>query len=150
MGAPMGMAQLAGTVTDRGEAHAPLRLVRKPSRIEEALRLAIVEASNETRATVDLEDETSSAIAHIRDASAFRRSAEKRISDLEAELDAMRVSAVRDIHSAEDRAEQAESRLAVEIERATSAERRLKLAEDRLEQVMAVIETELNPRAKRD
>ena len=93
---------------------------------------------------------TSSAIAHIRDASAFRRSAEKRIDDLEAELDAVRASAVRDIHSAEDRAEQAESRLAVEIERATSAERRLKLAEDRLEQVMAVIETELNPRAKRD
>jgi predicted S18 family serine protease len=148
MGAPMGMAQLAETVTDRGEAHAALRLVRKPSRIEEALRLAIVQASGETRTTADLEDETSSAIAHIRDASAFRRSAEKRINDLEAELDDVRASAVRDIHSAEDRAEHAEARLALEIERATSAERRLKLAEERLEQVMAVIETELNPRAK--
>ena len=148
MGAPMGMARHA-EATDQGEAYgAPIARLR-PSRAFEALKFAVVQAENETRSGTQLEDETLSAIERIREAADARRSAEERISDLGATLDALSASTRRDLKAATDRAEHAETRLLAETERATSAERRLRVAEDQFAQIMAVIESELKPRAER-
>jgi hypothetical protein len=68
---------------------------------------------------------------------------------LEATLDALREGTRRDLRVAQNRAEQAETRLLAETERATSAECRLRVAEDRLHDVMSVIESELKPHAGR-
>jgi hypothetical protein len=140
------MAQLAEVLS---EGSAAPRFDPKPNRAFEALRLAIVEAENGTRVS-DLEDETSKAIDCIREASAWRRNAEERISDLEAALEALRASTRQDLLSVEERAKQAETKLKIETQRTISAERRVRVAEDQLAQVMAVIENELKPRAARD
>jgi hypothetical protein len=135
--------------TDEPEAYAAPIARLRPSRALEALKLAVVQAENETRSDTHLEDETLRAIEQIREAADARRSAEERISELEATLDALRASTRRDLKVATDRAEHAETRLLAETERATSAERRLRVAEDRLHEVMSVIESELKPRAAR-
>jgi hypothetical protein len=134
--------------TDESEAYAAPIVSLRPSRIEEALRLAVVGAEEDARRLVGRE-ETLSAIEQIRQAADWRRSAEERISELEAAFAALRESARRETTASQGRAEHAEARLLAETERATSAERRLRVAEDRLHDVMSVIESELKPAARR-
>ena len=147
LGAPMRMVQRA-EATDESEAYAAPVVSLRPSRIGEALRLAVIGAEEGARRLTGHE-ETLSAIEQIREAADWRRSAEERISELEATLDALRASTRRDLKAATDHAEHAETRLLAENERATSAERRLRVAEDRLHDVMSVIESELQPAARR-
>jgi|tagenome__1003787_1003787.scaffolds.fasta_scaffold19771883_1 hypothetical protein len=145
----MGMARHA-EATDEGEAYpAPIARLR-PSCAFEALKLAVVQAEHETRSATSLGDETLRAIENIREAADALRSAEERISELEATLDALRASTRRDLKAANDRAEHAETRLLAETERASSAERRVRVAEAQFAQIMAVIESELKPCAERD
>jgi hypothetical protein len=139
------MARLATLMTDPGGEHAT-PFVLEPSRIGEALRLALVEADNDVGSAQDRDDEISGAIEQIRQASAFRQYSEARIRDLESALEAARDDARRDLKTANHRAEQAAARAAAEAERAALAERRLRIMEDRLDQVMSVIESELKPR----
>jgi hypothetical protein len=135
-------------VIDESEVYAPPIASFRPSRIGEALRLAVVGAEEEARRLVGRE-ETLSAIEQIRQAAAWRAAAEERISELEAAFAALRESARRETAESQGRAEYAEARLLAETERATSAERRLRAAEDRLHDVMSVIESELKPAAMR-
>jgi predicted nucleic acid-binding Zn-ribbon protein len=143
------MVRLFEAMTEGSEEYVPPRLDLKPGRAFEALRLAIVQAETEVRRGGDRSDDTSKAIEHVREAAAFRDSAERRVRDLEAALEAVREGARRDLKAALDRAEQAEALLAAEAKRTASAERRLQIAEDRLDQVMSVIESELTPRTAR-
>ena len=101
----MGMAQRADTF-DQGETYAAPLVSLRPSRIGEALRLAVVEAESDAQRLIGGE-ETLSAIEHIREAADWRRSAEARISDLEDALDALRASTRRDLTEAQNHAEQA-------------------------------------------
>jgi hypothetical protein len=134
--------------TDESETYdAPVTSL-KPSRIGEALRLAVVEAKDEARRLAGRE-EALSAIEQVRQAAAWRAAAEERISELEAAFAALRESARRQTTESQGRAEHAEARLLAETERASSAERRLRVAEDRLHDVMNVIESELKPHAGR-
>jgi hypothetical protein len=94
-------------------------------------------------------DQIADAIEQIREAAAIRHSSESRIRELEMALAAAREQARRDLELAEERVDEAEARSSAEAERAASAERRLQVAEDRLDQVMAVIESELMPRTAR-
>jgi hypothetical protein len=139
------MARLATLMTDAGGEHAT-PFVLEPSRIGEALRLAIVQADNDVGAVQCRDDEIAGAIEQIRHASAFRQYAEGRIRDLESALEAAREDARRDMRTANHRAEQAAARAEAEAERAASAEHRVQIVEDRLDQVMSVIESELKPR----
>jgi hypothetical protein len=143
------MARLAEVMLDEGREHVG-SLGIGPSRIGEALRLAIAQAENDAGNATERDDEISRAMEHIRKASAFRQSAESRVRDLEAALEAARDDAHRDLNAANHRAGQAEARAAAEAERADSAERRLHIVEDWLDQVMAVIESELMPRTGQD
>ena len=145
----MGMARLAEAMVDTGEERVVPLFDLKPSRIGEALRLALVQAENDTSRSTDRGKEISEAIEQIRDAAALQQSRERRIRELEAALEATQEDARRDLRSAKDRAEQAEARASAQAERAASAERRLQSAEDRLDQVMTVIESELMPRTER-
>jgi hypothetical protein len=118
------MAGFAGARIDEGEEHVAQIFALKPSRISEALRLAVLQAENDPRPVLGAQ-EADRAIEHVREAAAWRRSAEGRISDLEA-------------------------RLQTEAGRADRAERRARVAEERLDQVLAVIASELGPSSVRN
>jgi hypothetical protein len=143
----MGQVRLAEAMTASGRGQGQSsRLDGKPSGAFEALRLVIMQAGNGAETATAREDEIAEAIEQIRGAAALRKSSEQHIGELEAALEAVREGARRDLGLVEHRAEQAEARAMAEAERAASAERRLQLAEGRLDQIIRAIEGELKPR----
>jgi hypothetical protein len=128
----MGMARLAEAMIDRRDERVVPLVHLNSSRIGEALRLARMQAENDVGAATDRDDEISGAVEQIRAAAALRHSSERRIRELEAALETAREEARKDLESAEERADEAEAKALAEAERAASAERRLRLVEDRL------------------
>ena len=109
-----------------------------------ALRRAIGDTKeNEAGSVAAREQRTSDAIDRVRGVAADLRASDERIADLEAGLEAIRDRARRDLRAAQERAEQAETRVAVEAARADAAELRAREAEERLGEIMAVIQQEL-------
>ena len=122
-------------LTRNSDEHEP-RLV--------ALRSAIRGAKeNEAESVAAREQRTSDAIERVRAVAADLRASDERIADLEAGLEAIRDRARRDLRAAQERAEQAEARITVEAARADAAELRAREAEERLGEIMAVIQQEL-------
>jgi vacuolar-type H+-ATPase subunit I/STV1 len=107
----------------------------------DALRLAIGERAE--LSTNALGQEASDAISRVREVADYLRVADERISDLEAGLQAITERARRDLKAAQERAEQAETRVSAETARADAAERRAREAEEQLSKIMTVIEEEL-------
>jgi hypothetical protein len=91
---------------------------------------------------VECELGPSNAIDQLREVASYLRASDGRIADLESGLDAIRERARRNVRAAQERSEQAEARVSAEAARADAAEVRAREAEERLGQIMAVIEQE--------
>jgi hypothetical protein len=106
----------------------------------DALRHAL---GNAERSPAEGEQRASDAIDRVRGVADYLRTSDERIGDLQAGLEAIRERARREIRAAQERSEQAEARVAAEAARADAAEARAREAEERLHEIMAVIEQEL-------
>jgi hypothetical protein len=115
-----------------------------PVRQMAALERALSDAREERdRSNVALDQEAFHAIEHVREIADHLRASEQRISDLEAGLQATRERAEKELRAAVNHAEKVEARVAVEAARADAAERRAEEAEDRLSEIIVVIQEEL-------
>jgi chromosome segregation ATPase len=115
-----------------------------PSNQLEALRRALGSAQEELkRSPAERQQQTSDSIDRIREVADYLRASDERIGDLQAGLEAIRERARREIRAAQERSEQAEARVSAEAARADAAEARAREAEERLGEIMVVIEQEL-------
>jgi MoxR-like ATPase len=135
---------LASGVRIKTQGPPALRHASKPSFLDDAFRLAILQAQNDARDVVG-DEEVLRAVELLREASARQDADGQRVSKLEAALDALRESTRRDFEPARDRADEAEARLAFAREQADLAELRAQQAEDALNKMLAVIQGELGP-----
>jgi hypothetical protein len=109
----------------------------------EALHRAVSAAREEREhPRADREQESFQSIERVREFADRLRVSEQRITDLEAGLQAERDRAQRELRAAAERAEQAQARLAAEASRADAAERTAREAEDRLNEILSVIQEE--------
>ena len=112
----------------------------------EALHRALSDAREEPdRSKAGLDQEAFQAIERVREIADHVRASDHRISDLETGLQATRERAERELRAAAEEVEQAKARSAADMARADAAERRAEEAEDRLNEMMIVIQEELAP-----
>jgi hypothetical protein len=136
------MALVTGARINWSQGPLALRHASKPSYLDDAFRLAIIQAQNDARNVVG-DEEVLRAVELVREVSARRDANEERARELEAALDALRESTRRDLEPARDRADEVEARLAVAREQADLAELRAQNAENALNKILATIQGEL-------
>ena len=140
----MGLVRL-GDLTGNTERHQSIGTAEGgPSSQLEALRRALGSAQDDLeRSPAEREQQTSNAIDRVREVADYLRASDERIGDLQAGLEAIRERARREIRAAQERSQQAEARVSTEAARADAAEARARDAEERLAEIMSVIEQEL-------
>jgi hypothetical protein len=128
---------------DRNQAQpGPAQRLREP---ELGLQRALSDPRDERdRSNAGRDHEAFRAIERVREIADHLRAADQRISDLEAGLQATRERAQRELRVAAEHAEKAQAQLAAAAARADAAERRAREAEERLNEILAVIDEELS------
>jgi len=143
-GTDMGVVRLADFKGNPEQYESAPTADAGPSLQLEALRRALSNTGDDgKRSPAEREQRAADAIVRVREVADYLRASDERIGDLQAGLEAIRERARRDIRAAQERSEQAEARVSAEAERADAAEARAREAEERLGEIMAVIEQEL-------